>query len=202
MNGIEGLLKIVLGDERAAHLASLKLTQLSRFPVVEDFAKLIGPKKAEKVIAMMEMNRFNLVCDNRSVLSPEDFLPHLSWLKFEPQEHFVLLSLNSSNEVINKTVIYKGMVNAVPVHPREVFRQALLDNAVSIVVAHNHPSGSIEPSNEDIAITRVLCAAGKVMQMVVLDHIVVGRRGLTSICRMHPEIFEQTITSGNNYQIK
>lgn len=192
MNDVEQLLNIVIGNPDHARLASQVIASKSSFPVVEDFKEFIGLRKAKKVVAAMELSRCFFACDNVEVSDPDDVVRQLGFLKYELQEHFMLVSLDSSNKIINKTVITKGLVNQVPVHPRELFRQAIIDNAVSIIVAHNHPSGSLEPSDEDMGITRVICAAGKIMMIPVLDHLIVGRTGFTSLCRRYPEIFEKT----------
>lgn len=192
MYDVRELLEIVLGDERSADIASRKIASLRSFPKEEDFEGLLTRKRAEKVVAAMKMSRCNFACDNKYIGSAEDLLPRLSFMKYMTQEVGVLVSLNSINEVINVTEITKGLVNATPMHPREFFRQALLDNAATVVIAHNHPSGGLEPSQDDFAITRVICVAGRIMQIPVLDHIIVTRNGLTSICRMMPEVFEKT----------
>jgi len=124
-----------------------------------------------------------------AVRTPEDLLGRLSFLKFEQQEHLVAISLNAANKIINVKELTTGLVNQTPVHPREAFSDAVKNMAVSIVFAHNHPSGSTVPSDEDLAITRVLCAAGRVLQIPVLDHIIIGKSGYTSIRRFQPEIF-------------
>lgn len=190
---IKELLAVVLGDERSANIAAEKISSLARFPVEEDFSGLISTKRAKKVMAMMEMNRTSILRDKKCIVCPEDFIHHLSWLRYEPQEHLVLLSMNSASEVVNQTVIFKGSVNETTYHPREIFRQAFMDNAVAIAIAHNHPSGNLDPSPEDNALTKVICAVGKIMRIPVLDHIIVSTKGIFSFCREHREYFEETL---------
>jgi DNA repair protein RadC len=125
-----------------------------------------------------------------SVTDPSTIVNHLSWMKWERQENLVVVTLDNANHIINKHIVTKGLVNEGPFHPREILRHAILDNAVRIIVAHNHPSGNSEPSEEDIAVTRIINAACKIMKIPCLDHIVISRSGFTSICRMHPELFE------------
>jgi DNA repair protein RadC len=127
-----------------------------------------------------------------SIISPEDLLSRLAGLKFAAQEHFVVVTLNSANFVINVHDVTAGLVNQAPIAPREAFAKAIEDRAVSVILAHNHPSGSTEPSEQDFAITRMLCAAGKVLQIPVIDHIIVGKGGYTSMCRLDPEMFEKS----------
>lgn len=172
------------------------LESSTSLPDTETLARFrgIGARKAKILQAVFELQASYFVCtEARTIKDPEDAMRHLSWLKFEQQEHFCVLTLDSSNHVIKCHEISKGLVNQCPAHPREVFRKALEDNAVSIILAHNHPSGGNEPSDQDYALTRTLCAAGKVMQIPVIDHLVVSKTGFTSICRRNPTLFESFI---------
>jgi DNA repair protein RadC len=116
--------------------------------------------------------------------------PRLSYLKYENQEHMVLVTLNSSNVVINIHELTMGIANQTLVHPREAFVHAIADHAVSVIFVHNHPSGNSEPSDEDLGITRVLCSAGKLIQIPVIDHLIISRCGMVSMCRLYPDLFE------------
>jgi DNA repair protein RadC len=95
-------------------------------------------------------------------------------------ESFRVVLLNSANQVIREVCISDGSLNAVLIHPREVFRLAIAASAASIIVAHNHPSGNTEPSSEDIAITRQLVDAGKIVDINVLDHLIIAGNTYTS----------------------
>lgn len=99
---------------------------------------------------------------------------------FKRQEYYFIASLNSAHGVIAVHEITKGILNSVPVHPREIFRSAILDNAAGIVIGHNHPSGSLELSEEDIVIINDLSKAGEVLGIPVLDHILISRNGASS----------------------
>ena len=146
------------------------------------------------MLACLELSaRYILGGKVNPVKRPEDLAKRLSYLKYEPQEHFVLVSLDSSNNIIKVHELTLGLVNQTQVHPREAFARAIEDRAVSVIFAHNHPSGNTMPSPEDFAITRVLCAAGKIIQIPVIDHIIIGKRGITSLCREKPEIFEANL---------
>jgi len=114
------------------------------------------------------------------VRAPSDVLVCLDPYVNETQEHFVCVTLNGSHEVIKTHLVTMGLVNRTVVHPREVFRCALFDNAAAIIVAHNHPSGSLEPSAEDQEVTSRLVSAGQLMGMPVLDHVIVSFRGYYS----------------------
>jgi DNA repair protein RadC len=90
------------------------------------------------------------------------------------REHFVALFLNTSNFVASYSIVSIGTANSAPVEPREVFQRAVLVGAISIVIAHNHPSGSLKPSDADIHITNRLCEAGQTLGIQVLDHLIIA----------------------------
>ena len=93
------------------------------------------------------------------------------------REVMAMLTLTTRNKPINLSVISVGSLTATPVHPREVFKTAILSNAMSIIVAHNHPSGNVEPSEEDLIVTERLQEAGKLLGIEVIDQIIIGGRG-------------------------
>lgn len=120
--------------------------------------------------------------DSITIRSPEDVSDYLmEELRCQKQEHFVVLFLNTKNEVAHKTTIFIGSLNASIVHPREVFREAVKHSAASIIVAHNHPSGSPKPSQEDVHVTRRLVESGKMIGIELLDHVVIGDRKFVSL---------------------
>lgn len=126
----------------------------------------------------------------KNITEPEEIITRCNWMKYEDQENFICFTLNSANQIIKMHKITKGLVNQTPVHPREAFRAAILDNAVSVIFAHNHPSGCTEESSEDIALTRVLTGAGKLLKIPVIDHIIIGKSSFNSLARKYPDIFE------------
>lgn len=95
-----------------------------------------------------------------------------SVFKDSPCELFVVFHLKSNNQLSAYEIITKGILNSSLVHPREVFRSAIMRNAASIIIAHNHPSGNSEPSEEDLKITKQIVAAGKILGITVLDHVI------------------------------
>ena len=97
------------------------------------------------------------------------------------QEHFVVLHLDTRNRITHKEVLYKGSLNTSLVRTGEVFKSALRRNCAGIVVAHNHPSGDPNPSPEDIALTRRLVDAGKLVEVSVLDHLIIGHNRYISL---------------------
>lgn len=90
------------------------------------------------------------------------------------QEVFFVLHLNAKNGIIECQEVTKGLVDRTQIHPREVFRQAIIHNASRVILAHNHPSGDATPSSQDISATRQLVEAGKILGIEVLDHVVIG----------------------------
>ena len=112
-------------------------------------------------------------------LAAADVLLLLADIACQRQEHFVVLTFDGANKLINKRVVFIGTVNTTLVHPREVFACAVEDRATSIIVAHNHPSGNTSPC-EDIKTTRWLTGAGKIMCIALTDHIIVSDKGYFS----------------------
>lgn len=102
-------------------------------------------------------------------------------MKKETEEVMQMLVLNTRNIIIGSYEISRGSLNSSIVHPREVFKRAIASNASSIIIAHNHPSGDTSPSSEDIAITKRLIECGKLLGIEVLDHIIIGEYGYTSL---------------------
>ena len=101
-------------------------------------------------------------------------------LRREQREHFLVLLLNARHEVLGKETVSIGSLNASIVHPREVFKPAVVQSAASIVLVHNHPSGDPEPSEEDVSITKRLVQCGELLGIGVLDHVIVASRGVVS----------------------
>lgn len=97
-----------------------------------------------------------------------------------PEEKFVMLALDTKNQLMGAFVVSQGSINASIVHPREVFKRALLANSNAIILAHNHPSGDTTPSTEDLNITKRLVEAGNLLGIKVLDHIIVGHSSYKS----------------------
>jgi len=139
----------------------------------------IGKDKGATLLAAFEISRrIGLRAKNFSeyqISSPSEigeiFVPIL---RDEQKEKFIVVCLSTANKIIRYTVVSVGNLDTSVVHPREVFKIAIENNAKSVILVHNHPSGSVEPSSADISITQKLVEVGKVMQIPVLDHIIVG----------------------------
>ena len=111
--------------------------------------------------------------DHPKITRPEDVVLYFGdFFKRKRQEYFCTLNLNGSGEVISARIVTIGLLNHSLVHPREVFRDAIIDSAASIVCVHNHPSGGLEPSSQDIAITMQLKEAGGIIGISIIDHII------------------------------
>jgi len=141
----------------------------------------VGRAKACQVVAAIELGRRHLSRRRAVIRDAEDALPYLAGIRNERQEHFVCLSLNGANEVLATRVVTVGLLDSNQVHPREVFADPITDRAASILCAHNHPSGTLEASPEDLAITKRLVKAGEVLGIRVLDHLIVTEQGFLSL---------------------
>lgn len=102
-------------------------------------------------------------------------------LDTQPEESFWLVTLDIKNNVTGLFEVSRGVLNSSLVHPREVFKRAILQNAASIIVMHNHPSGDPAPSKDDIEITKRLCEAGKLLGIQLFDHIIIGDSQFASL---------------------
>ena len=108
-----------------------------------------------------------------TITKPKDIIEAMKSFALSDREFLIGLYLNSRNQVIAHHVISIGTVNAAIVHPREVFKLAIIKNACSIIVAHNHPSGGIAPSDADLKMTKRLTDAGKILGIELIDHIII-----------------------------
>lgn len=141
----------------------------------------IGETKACQILASFELARRYFGKNDVRITFPSDVLPFVRDISDKRQEHFVCLALNGANEVIGNRVVTVGLLNSNQVHPREVFFNAIVDRAASIILEHNHPSGDTEPSQEDIAITKRLVEAGELLGIKIHDPIIVSKNGYTSM---------------------
>lgn len=114
---------------------------------------------------------------SKSLLTTEDILPHLKYIRPKKQEYILCLSLDSADRLITRRVVSIGTLTASLIHPREVFAGPLKDRAACILVAHNHPSGDVGPSEADVTATQQLVAAGILLGISLRDHIIVSRDG-------------------------
>ena len=148
----------------------------------EDLTSLagVGSAKATLILAAIEFARRRIKPAGVKIETPADVLPLLHHYADRRQEHFLAVTINGANEVMAVRVISIGLIDRSPVHPREVFAEAVAERASGIIVAHNHPAGSLQPSPQDIESTRQLKEAGRVIGIELLDHIIFNRTGYFS----------------------
>lgn len=132
----------------------------------------IGEAQTLRIVAAIELGRRIARRKTAKIYSPKDILPLVGHLSTKTQEHLIVVALDGSYEVLSNRIISIGSANRVEVHPREVFAEAISDRAAAVVLAHNHPSKSLEPSKEDIAATQRVLKAGKILGIALLDHII------------------------------
>jgi len=142
--------------------------------------------KACQVVAVGELGRRHFDRNKSgftTIRNAEDVYEYLQDMRNLPKEHLRGLYLNSHNRIIRDEVISIGTVNSSIFHPREVFHPAIESNAAAVVLAHNHPSGEMNPSKEDIEITQQIIQAGKILGISVLDHVIITSRGFKSVIK-------------------
>lgn len=140
----------------------------------------IGLAKASQIIAGFELARRHILKDSIRITGPKSVLPLISSIADKQQEHFVCISLNGANEVIENRTVTVGLLNKSQVHPREVFADVITDRAAGVILAHNHPSGELKPSDSDLKIHEQLTEAGKILGIKILDHIIISKKGYYS----------------------
>jgi len=140
----------------------------------------VGLAKAAQVLSAFELARRYLLRDTVKIVVAQDILALVADIAGKQQEYFVCISLNGANEVIEKRVVTIGLLDKSPVHPREVFADVIADRAASVIFAHNHPSGDLHPSENDLRIHEQLADAGNILGIRILDHVIVTRKSYFS----------------------
>lgn len=144
--------------------------------------KSLGPAKATQIMASFEIWRRQFEVSERPVIdSPHKAVELLSDIRDRRQEYFMCLTLDGANRLIAKRTITIGTLTSSLVHPREVFADAITDRAASIIVAHNHPSGSLEASRADQEVTKLLQESGELLGIPLVDHLIVTSKSFSSI---------------------
>lgn len=144
--------------------------------------KSLGPAKATQVMAGFELWRRQFEVSERPVIdNTEKAVEQLKDIRDKKQEYFVCLTLDGANRLIAKRVITIGTLTASLVHPREVFADAITDRAASIIVAHNHPSGSLNPSTADLEITSRLKESAEILGIRLVDHLILTSKECVTI---------------------
>jgi len=174
-NGTKGENVIDLSHRLIASFGLEKLNSLS----LTELMKIKGIKlgKASKLVAAFELSKrvnSGKICE-KVIENPADVADYyISKLKDMKKEYFIAVFLDSKNKIIKDEVISIGTLNSSLVHPREVFKEAIKNSANSIILVHNHPSGNVEPSEEDYRVNKVLVETGNLVGIKVLDHLIVG----------------------------
>lgn len=137
----------------------------------------IGEAKLSTILAAFELGRRYYGVGGEKIRHPCDIVPFLRHYSVRKQEQFICTSLNGAHEISAIRVVSVGTLTHTLVHPREVFADPLADRAAAVIIAHNHPSGSLEPSAEDLTLTRRLYQAGNLLGIEVLDHIILSPNG-------------------------
>ena len=138
--------------------------------------------KRINIVSIKMVKESSFLYQTRQILSPKDAYEMIKeQLEGLDREQFIIACLNTKNEPTNITVVSVGSLNKAIVHPREVFKTAILSNAASIMAFHNHPSGDTEPSQQDIQLTNRLYEAGELLGIKLLDHLIIGDGTFTSL---------------------
>jgi DNA repair protein RadC len=145
----------------------------------------IASAKACSLVAAVELGKRLVAGEKRTLLlSAREVWNRMLDLKARKKEYFVVFFLDTQLQVIERKIVSIGILNMSLVHPREVFEEAIKHNAAQILVAHNHPSGSLVPSEADIKLTKRLCESGKILGVDVLDHVIVTKDAYVSMEKM------------------
>jgi len=179
------LTAILLGSAETAKrlCGSVNIRRLHEVPNEDlEAVRGVGPDRVRKLLAAAEIGRrlWNTAEGQPLIRGPEQVHELCKDIRGAKREHFVGFYLNSRHQVLRREMISIGSLNASIVHPREVFRSAIILCAASLVLAHNHPSGDTTPSEEDLAITRRLHETGRLLGIELVDHVVVSDGGYTS----------------------
>lgn len=180
--GTKGVNVIELSNKILKKFTSNDLTKAGIKELKDTFG--LGEAKACGIVACFELGK-RLLKEKKSelILSPEDVWDQLKDIRDHKKEHFVIFYLDTRNQEICREIISIGTLNESLVHPREVFEPAIRNSAAQIIIAHNHPSGNPDPSEEDIKITAKLVEAGKLLGIELFDHIIVTKDNFFSMSK-------------------
>lgn len=155
--------------------------------IVNNLMKLkgVGTGKALAIAAALELGKRRFCHQGAHISHPEDVIPYLKNYAICQREHFVAVTLNGGHDIIQIHVVSVGTINRTLIHPREVFGEAIRENAAALILCHNHPSGRIQPSDEDIETTKMLLKASSIIGIPVLDHIIIDKNGYFSFLEHH-----------------
>ena len=152
--------------------------------------KGIGKSKALAVAAALEFGKRRNTHLKARIKTPQDIIPFVRNYAINNREFFLSITLNGGHEIIQIHVVSIGTINRTIIHPREVFYEAIRENASAVIVCHNHPSGNCEPSREDIETTKMLLEASKVLGIPILDHVIISSENYFSFME-HKLVFNE-----------
>ena len=143
--------------------------------LIENLGRIRGMGKGRilAVAAAIEYGRRKTSCSGTCIRNARELLPFIKNFSIKNKEHFICVTLNGAHEIIQIHVVSVGTVNSTMIHPRDVFSVAIKENAAAMIVCHNHPSGNVEPSENDIKTTEKLIAASEIIGIPILDHIII-----------------------------
>ena len=140
----------------------------------------LGVAKASQIIASLELAKRYTSQSNRKIISAQDVYDELKAFSTKQQEYFLVITLDGASHIINTRTVFIGTLNQSLVHPREVFADAIADRSAGIIIAHNHPSGTLSASRADIAVTQRLEEVSKLVGIELLDHVILAKDGFYS----------------------
>ena len=183
------LLRTGKAGKNVIEIASQILTKHSKKRLLQmtyqDLVKIDGidSAKATTLLAAFELSKRALEVNDTNlptINNAKDAVAQLADLRDLKKEHFVALYINARNKLIHRDLVSVGTLNANLVHPREVFEPAIARASAQVIVAHNHPSGDPEPSEDDLIITKKLVDGGKLLDIELIDHIIITKTGYLS----------------------
>ena len=175
------LLMLILGSgtkdvsvDRLSKTVVRKLSETNCVNLIQTLLSIkgMGESKALAVAAAIEFGRRKNCHNTARIINPRDVVPFVRSYSMYQKEYFLTVTLNGGHEVIQIRVASVGTVSKAIVHPREIFSEAIKENAAAIIVCHNHPSGNCTPSDEDIKTTSVLMEAADILGIALLDHVI------------------------------
>lgn len=190
--GMKGSSAVQIGQKLLFHFGGLSGLQKATFTELCEIDG-VGQAKAAQIKAAIELGlRISRYTPEERplVTSPQDVanLVQYKMASLEQEELWVIL-LDTRNHHMRTEQLYRGSLNSSTVRPAEIYKSGIRHNAASLIIVHNHPSGDPSPSPEDINLTRMLVETGQMLELPILDHVIVGTKGVASIKSIHPELW-------------
>jgi DNA repair protein RadC len=189
---MKGASAVQIGQHLLYRLGGLDGLHRATFPELCQ-VEGIGPAKAAQIQSAIELGRriAGLKPEERRIISsPKDVADQVQYkMAVLEQEELWVLLLDTRNHHLRTQQLYRGSLNASTVRPAEIFKAGIRHNAAGLIIVHNHPSGDPSPSPEDVNLTRMLIDAGRMLELPILDHVIVGSHGTASIKTLHPALW-------------